>query len=203
METLDLELLEYFGQIMGERAEIVVHDYHTGEILWMHGNLTGRTVGEINDPQLIRKLEKNALDKKSHAIVGYRSMSESKIPLRSSIKFLLRENEPSYVVCVNEDISDFVQMEHVAQRMMGPAHDGETLAAAAQGSVENTVDAIIQEVITSVVPYSIQERATKLRILKKLDEKGVLKVRHVMPKVCAELNINQSTYYKYLKEIRT
>lgn len=202
MEELNFEVLEYMGEVFGDRVEIVVHDYHTGEILWIHGNLTGRAVGEINDPQVIRTLEKRAMAQGNHSVVRYRSMSKEKVPLRSSIKFLVRETGPSYVICVNEDISDFVQMEHAIQRVLGPVGEGETCGTSTPDSVKDTVDSIIQEVITSVVPYSIQERSTKLRILKILDEKGVLKVRHVMPKVCAELNINQSTYYKYLKEIR-
>lgn len=116
---------------------------------------------------------------------------------------IIRENgKPEYVLCINQDVSDYVQLKNLAESMLMSAVQNRELTRE-----ERTVDDIIRDIVneefSAVVPMNTGDRTVKLKILKRLDDKGVLKVRHIMPKICRELNINQSAYYEYLKEIRT
>lgn len=201
-----IELLEFAGKVMGEKTEIVLHDYSTGEILWMHGDVTGRKKGDINDPEVLNRVMSmygiSEDENESDSVIGYSSLSEARTPLRSSVHIIRENGKPEYVLCINQDVSDYVQLKNLAESMLMSAVQNRELTRE-----ERTVDDIIRDIVneefSAVVPMNTGDRTVKLKILKRLDDKGVLKVRHIMPKICRELNINQSTYYKYLKEIRT
>jgi predicted transcriptional regulator YheO len=202
IEGVDLKVLEYFGQIFGKRVELALHDFATGEILWMSGNLTGRNVGDVNDPALLEKFLDQARKNHSDSIVGYHSMSAAKLPLRSSIHFISQGEEIRYVLCVNEDLSSFAQMKRLADEMLELSETDRLLTEPDKDTVADSISEIINRVLVSIVPLSIEERSAKLQILRELDARGVLSVRHVVPRICRELKINQSTYYKYLRIIR-
>ena len=52
-------------------------------------------------------------------------------------------------------------------------------------------------------PSALGSKEVKLRILRKLEEKGVFQLKDSVPRVCELLDISQATLYNYLREIRT
>lgn len=194
----------FFSGILGERTEIVIHDMETGEILWIaHGEITGRKAGKADQLSAIRLMAQRAKEAAVPGqLIGYRSAGPEGMSLRSSNLFLPDESgEYRYSVCVNQDVSGLLMLEDWLTSIL---HAQEKPASPA--APEATVDALIMDILYAELerakPFSLDSREAKLRILKRLDEKGVFEVRHAGPKVCELLQIAQPTLYKYLKEIR-
>jgi len=63
---------------------------------------------------------------------------------------------------------------------------------------------VIADIIKTVgKPSALGSKEVKLRILRKLEEKGVFQLKDSVPQVCELLDISQATLYIYLREIRT
>ena len=63
---------------------------------------------------------------------------------------------------------------------------------------------LIADIIKTVgKPSALGSKEVKLRILRKLEEKGVFQLKDSVPQVCELLDISQATLYNYLREIRT
>ena len=63
---------------------------------------------------------------------------------------------------------------------------------------------VIADIIKTVgKPSALGSKEVKLRILRKLEEKGVFQLKDSVPQVCELLDISQATLYNYLREIRT
>ena len=62
---------------------------------------------------------------------------------------------------------------------------------------------VIADIIKTVgKPSALGSKEVKLRILRKLEEKGVFQLKDSVPQVCELLDISQATLYNYLREIR-
>ena len=203
-----LELLkqvgELFAALLGERAEVVIHDMESAQIVWIrNGSVTGRTVGRTEHNATIRFIEEqSARSDKTHYLAGYKSNVKNGKTLKSSNLFVKDENgELRYTMCINQDISQLEVMQGLLAQMTGTVS-----LTASVGEQEQTVEAITMRIILDEMerakPFSLDSREAKLSILKRLEEKGVFDVRHAVPKVCELLQIAQATLYKYLKEIK-
>lgn len=204
MDTLSLikKMADFFGDVMGDFTEVVVHDVRRDEIVWIkNGNVTGRKLGPASQSSAIRILEKRAEETGKDKLVGYRSASKSTAVMRSSNLFLHDDaGELEYVLCINQNITDLLQFQNRLEAMIGDA-------SPLQGSLEGAnIDEIALDLVAAEIerekPFSLDSREAKLSILSRLDEKGVFEVRGVIPKVCEMLQIAQPTFYKYIREIK-
>ena len=71
-------------------------------------------------------------------------------------------------------------------------------------SIVDYTHMVISDIIKDVgKPSTLGSKEIKLRILRKLDEKGVFLLKDSVPQVCELLDISQATLYNYLREIRS
>ena len=71
-------------------------------------------------------------------------------------------------------------------------------------SISDYTHLVIADIIKNVgKPSTLGPKEIKLRIIRKLEEKGVFQLKDSVPQVCELLDISQATLYNYLREVRT
>lgn len=133
---------------------------------------------------------------------GYKSFSRKGTPLRSASLFLRDSQERlDYILCVNQDISAYVDLQQMLDAFIGDR------PAVAQVQLEqDTLDDVVMKMILGEIarmkPADIDSKEAKLRLIKRLNEKGIFGARGAVGTVCELLHIAQPTLYKYLQEIK-
>lgn len=198
-----LRICEFLSKVLGPAVEIVLHDLVENKILWIaNGELTGRACGEESVPSTIRLLDEQATNTKRDYLLGYKSISVTGHPLRSSSLFIHDDTGLlHYSLCINQDISFLTSLQQYVDAALGAESTAVSGAPANQTIEEYTLSLIVSEV-EKAKPFKLDSRESKMAILRSLDQKGVFEVHRAVPKVCDSLQIAPATLYKYLKEIR-
>lgn len=200
MTHLLINILSIFSKSLGDNVEIVLHAAD-GEILWIsNGNLTGRELGDKNDPEILSKLKEQLKSEGDKNILVYPSYSTKNVPLKSTVA-LIECNNSEYFICLNQDLSAYFQIENTLVQFTSIFKSEPKNISGHIETIDDMISNILSEEILSITPLSLNSKETKLKILKKLNEKGILSVKGAMPKICAALHIGQATYYNYIKEL--
>ena len=69
-------------------------------------------------------------------------------------------------------------------------------------SLDDVVMKMILSEIALLKPLNLESKEDKLRIIQRLNEKGIFGARGAVGTVCELLHIAQPTLYKYLQEIK-
>ena len=133
---------------------------------------------------------------------GYKSFSRKGTPLRSASLFLRDSQERlDYILCVNQDISAYVDLQQMLDTFIG-----DRPAVAQVQPEQDTLDDVVMKMILGEIarmkPADIDSKEAKLRLIKRLNEKGIFGARGAVGTVCELLHIAQPTLYKYLQEIK-
>jgi predicted transcriptional regulator YheO len=193
----------------GPRCEVVLHDYHEwrrsgSTIVWIeNGHVTGRRVG---GPTTNLGLEAMRSGDPSPDRFDYRTRTRDGRVLRSSsIYFRNRAGELIGSLCVNLDISSYLEARSALDRIVGAGSEGtetevnETFA----DDIGEVLDALIQAAIarTGRTAGSLT-RDDKVEIVRHLDEKGAFLVKRAAERIARALGISRVTAYAYLEEAR-
>lgn len=201
-EKLLIKFCDFLTHVMGPQTEIVLHD-KAGTIIWIaQGHITGREVGQQD---LLPAMEMVARQRAAEGFdytTGYKSFSRKGTPLRSSSLFFRDEDgRLDYVLCVNQDISAYVNLQQMLDAFIG---DRPTVARVQpeQDTLDDVVMKMILGEIARLKPADIDSKEAKLRLIKRLNDKGIFGARGAVGTVCELLHIAQPTLYKYLQEIK-
>ncbi len=204
MEKQLLVFTRFLADLLGPDAEIVLHDMQTGQVISIeNAGVSERHLNQEEEPGSLRIL-RDLASTTEESLVGYRSLSKSGKPMRSSNLFI-RDDDGTllYIICVNQDISG---VDHLQKMLTFLSCQGTSPAPLTTDTPENTVEGLTTRLIfqemANMHAFSFDSKEARMEILKRLDEKGVFEVRRAVPKVCELLNISQATLYNYLKEIR-
>ena len=210
-EKLLIKFCDFLTHVMGPETEVVLHD-RDGYIIWIAGgHITGREVGQQD---LLPAMELVARQRAAEGFdytTGYKSFSRKGTPLRSASLFLRDSQERlDYILCVNQDISAYVDLQQMLDAFIG-----DRPAVAQVQPEQDTLDDVVMKMILgapSVLGYILQmlvgrpadidSKEAKLRLIKRLNEKGIFGARGAVGTVCELLHIAQPTLYKYLQEIK-
>jgi predicted transcriptional regulator YheO len=192
----------FLSQTLGEETEVVLHD-DTGRILWIaNGHLTGREAGMQEQKDSMDLLAKQALAQQTDFCTGYKSFSRQGKPLKSSSFFVRGEDgEVKYILCVNQDISTYVALRDQMSRLIGEA----TMFQAPNPGTDSLNDVIMKMILEEMErskPFDMDSREEKLRLIERLNSRGVFAARGATATVCELLHIAQPTLYKYLQKIK-
>ena len=199
-EKLLIKFCDFLTHVMGPQTEIVLHD-KAGTIIWIaQGHITGREVGQ---QELLPAMELVAKQRAAEGFdytTGYKSFSRKGTPLRSSSLFFRDgEGRLDYVLCVNQDISAYVNLQQMLDAFIG-----DRPAVAQVQPEQDTLDDVVMKMILGEIarmkPSDIDSKEAKLRLIRRLNEKGIFGARGAVGTVCELLHIAQPTLYKYLQE---
>ncbi len=201
-EKLLIKFCDFLTHVMGPETEVVLHD-RDGVIIWIaQGHITGRAVGQQDLLPAMELVARQRAMEGFDYTTGYKSFSRRGTPLRSSSLFFRDEaGKLDYVLCVNQDISAYVDLQRVLDAFIGDR------PAAAQvqpdrDSLDDVVMKMILGEISRMKPADIDSKEDKLRLIRRLNDKGIFGARGAVGTVCQLLHIAQPTLYKYLQEIK-
>ncbi|MEL6271221.1 MAG: PAS domain-containing protein [Chloroflexota bacterium] len=188
-------------KLFGASCEVVIHDFGNLDhsIVHLEGNITGRTVGGVATDLLLACVRN---DNTSRDMYNYRTQLASGRVMRSCTMFLRDETGYAYgAFCINFDISAFTQFHRYLENfvLMDTVDVNETFSDDVQG----TVHSILLETVNEMgAELPILTREEKVRLIARLDRKGIFQVKRSVPILADELGLSRSTLYNYLSEAR-
>ena len=201
-EKILIKFCDFISHLMGPQTEVVLHD-RTGKILWITGGeITGRAAGQQEQPSAMEMIARQQAAEGSDFCTGYKSFSRKGTPLRSSSLFFRDEKGAlDYVLCVNQDISAHVNLQEMLGAFIGDRPEVQQVQPD-NGSLDDVVMKMILGEIARLKPSDLESKEDKLRLIARLNEKGIFGARGAVGTVCELLHIAQPTLYKYLQELR-
>jgi predicted transcriptional regulator YheO len=201
LETLR-PLLEPMSKALGDRCEIVLHDFRQPEhsIVAIAGDVTGRRLGgSVTQIGLaIIRAGDEAEDEYNYVTKAPngRILKSSTVPLRDA------DGHVFGALCVNVDVTAMWMMSQSIQEMIGL--DAQTPQPV---TFVDDIDRVIGEVLqeeTKILgrPVTGLTRAERLQLIKALDYRGVFSLQRSVPQVAEHLGLSRATLYNDLREIR-
>ena len=201
-EKILIKFCDFISHLMGPQTEVVLHD-RTGKILWITGGeITGRAAGQQEQPSAMEMIARQQAAEGSDFCTGYKSFSRKGTPLRSSSLFFRDEKGAlDYVLCVNQDISAYVDLQEMLSAFIGDRPEVQQVQPD-NDSLDDVVMKMILGEIARLKPSDLESKEDKLRLIARLNEKGIFGARGAVGTVGELLHIAQPTLYKYLQELR-
>lgn len=202
-------MVEPLGQAMPSSSEVVLHDLSKlpDSIIAVHGNVTGRRVGDPATDLLLQRATAGNLDH----MLGYRTTLPDGRQMRSTtIVIRDREGTPVAALCINSDLSVWQSLNRIAGGMLGG--DGESATPADEPSDAPTevfardVDELAAHLIhTSIldqgVPVGLMKKEHKLAVVRDLQGRGIFLLRDAVEMLASSLQVTRFTIYNYLNEL--
>jgi len=217
MDNLELlkkyiPLIEFIAEICGPAYEVVLHDVSKPEasvIAIKNNHITGRKVGSpMTD--LALKILKNKQYVDKDYITNYDGYGEGGKNFLSSTYFIKNEKQELIgMICVNNDISDIKQLQDSYNAIMNrfkfreeDNKDETKYEEYIEKSLASVANSIIARTIKKVnVPAERMTIEEKIKIINDLDSEGIFLLKGSVSQVAKELNISESTVYRYLNKI--
>ncbi|MDW8173878.1 MAG: PAS domain-containing protein [Anaerolineae bacterium] len=189
-------------KLFGASCEVVIHDFTDLEhsIVHIEGNVTGRSIGGAATDLLLACVRNRNTGRDMY---NYRTQLNNGRVIRSCTMFLRDENGEAYgAFCINFDITPFTLMHrYLEENFVETSTEGvkETFA----DDLQDTVHSILVETMNEMsAELPILTRSEKVKLIARLDEKGVFQVKKSVSILADELGLSRSTLYNYLSEAR-
>lgn len=214
-----IPLVEFLGQALGERCEVVLHDLTVPEksiIAIANGNISGREIGGSVTDFLLKLLQRK---KKEHVtyLANYRGKGQNGRVCRSSSYFIQNEaGETIGTLCINVDITaymqakDFLEKElscvDFLQHMMTPVAD-----TTASGKIFENLHSTVDEVIGAMIDDRLAKYpacgsrlslAERLQLVSDLQSDGLFLLRGGISALAEKIDVSEPTIYRYLSKIK-
>lgn len=188
-------------KLLGQSCEIVIHDFSDLEhsIVHIEGNVTERSIGGAATDFLLACLRNNDTDKDRY---NYESQLSNGRVVRSCTIFLRDEAGTAYgAFCINYDITPFSLIHRYVENFM--MIETEEVTETFSDDLQSTVHTVLVETINEMgAELPILTRDERIRLIARLDEKGVFQVKKSVSILADELGLSRSTVYNYLSEAR-
>ncbi|GHV36816.1 hypothetical protein FACS1894187_12120 [Synergistales bacterium] len=202
------KFIKNLGNFLGEKCEIVVHDYRNGfehTITDIANNeVTGRNVGGCPSSAFIEKLENGGEEIERNPIYFIKHTKGKIIKCCST---LIRDADNNVIgaVCVNFDVSDFILSQNTVASFV--KYTPEVMEAGEDDILVKSVDELMDYYMgmaekTVGKPMSLMDKDEKIKALRYLDSKGVFKIAKANVSLSEALQISKYTLYSYLEEGR-
>ena len=209
-----LQLVNFFGEILGENVEIVLHDLTNLEesiIAITNGQISGRQLGgPVTD--LVLRMMKDAEFKDINYITNYQSEAKHGKMLHSAT-YLIRDEQSRVfgMMCFNFDYSEHYAIQQAVDKIMPKLmlnkeiNEKQTngISEKLNDSIEHLVSGSIQELtfFNEFVPQRLVQEE-KIDIVRGLQDKGVFLMKGAVLEVASQLQMSEATVYRYLSMIK-
>lgn len=207
-----IRFLEGLQKFLGDKCEIVVHDFRKGYdhslVYEFNAKLSGRKVGDSPRGGMISNLGKDIADFKDSMVFFYPG---AKGQMFKSCTTLVADKEHRIIgsVCLNLDVSGFLLAQNTIQNFV--RYDTETESAEpmnAKTVLEKNVDDVLayymqQSEALIGSPMLLMTKEEKIRALDYMDQRGIFKITKASNLLCDAFNISRYTLYNYLEEARS
>lgn len=201
----NLELLKQIASgihaLFGHQCEVVIHDFSDLEhsIAHIEGSLTGRSTGGAATDLILSHVRQGITEED---LYNYQTQLPSGRILKSCTIFIHDEHgETCGAFCINFDITPFVAF----QRTLGEftSTNNHEVSENLSDDLQSTIHAVLLETVAEMGgDLPILGRDEKVKLIARLDEKGLFQVKKSVMIIADELGLSRSTIYNYLGEIR-
>ncbi len=184
---------------LGDRCEVVIHDLSDLDrsIVWIEGDVTGRSVGGAATTLLLEELQK---PEPREEILGYAGYVAGKT-MRSSTVLFGEQGEPYAALCVNFDLTGFAAAQEMLQSLCRPITDQEDENFGQD--VTDILRTMVAEAAHEIgTPLPSMDKEQKVRLVGILDRRGAFRIKSAVPIVASYLGVSRFTVYNYLGEAR-
>lgn len=211
-------LVEPIGRSLPMSAEIVLHDLDLlpNSIVAVHGDVTGRRVGDPATDLLLERAVSGELD----TMVGYRTQLPDGRSMRSTT-MIIRDGagQPVAALCINSDMSMWHSLGRIAATMTetysdetAPPHlspvdradrtrNDEPLEVFARDVDELAAHLIHQAILEQGVAVDLMKKEHKLKVVRSLQGRGFFMLRDAVEMIASSLQVTRFTIYNYLNEL--
>lgn len=204
-----LNLVDFLADFLGDTAEVVLHDFSQLEnsvVAIKNSHISGRRIGSPAT-DLVLSVLNNKKDCTENYMTNYKSISASGIDLKSGSFFIKDEkNELIGMLCINIDISDFINLQKVLTAFIPQqtTHDNSTgFSETLSPSSNELTTTTIEKVVSSFnIPPERMDQNEKIQVVKQLNKMGIFLIKGVIPEVANTLNVSIATVYRYLSIVK-
>ena len=176
---------------LGETCEAVVHDGDHRIAYIANGHISGREQGQQMEESVFKYFE-----------------DETRANNGTVVRLTRKNNgelhKSTTMLCFTVNLTALDQAKKMLDSLMNVMPFDSPEAMGSDLTIADYSKLVIADIIKTVgKPSALGSKEVKLRILRKLEEKGVFQLKDSVPQVCELLDISQATLYNYLREIRT
>jgi predicted transcriptional regulator YheO len=186
--------------LLGRSCEVVIHDTSDLEnsIVWIEGDVTGRSVGGVMTGLGLERLRQGKLP----PLINYTTHTDSGKDLRSASIWLRDADDEIFgALCINLDVTP-VKAIQAFVRELAPDESRPELGEEFAADLGDMIDTMIAE-----CEYRLgcgadkMSRDQRIEVVRFLEERGSFQVRNSAPIVATRLGVSRKTIYNYLREI--
>ncbi|MDD5938033.1 MAG: PAS domain-containing protein [Clostridiales bacterium] len=215
------KLVEFLGLTLGPSYEITLHDINGKNstiVAIVNGSISGRDLDSPPTTMAMKAIADNAAGRDYR--INYNGLASGNKVLRSST-YYIKDNGGNLVgmLCINFDDSQFQDITRQLFLLIHPDNYVENNILVRQdvleeaalgedterfnGSVLSAADAVIQETLAEDgVPVDRLTQAEKIRIVARLEERGIFRLKGAVEHVSQTLSSSPASIYRYLSKVR-
>lgn len=213
-----LPMVNFISLIGGENCEVVLHDlsdYEHSVVAVSENNLTGRKVGDPITDLAIMVLHHDEYKNEPYVIdyLGYaKSVREDKEMTFRSSTFFIRDEQQEIVglLCVNIDVTDWLQAKHTIERLSGinkiidlNGKDNqekglkENLNVKTEDLIVNIFEEVFEKYESTEGKMHLEDRKN---LISDLNQRGYFKLKGAVTYVSLQIGVSEQSVYRYIKE---
>ncbi len=199
------QLADAIVVMFGHNCEVAIHDLTDlrRSIVYIAGEVTGRSIGAPATDLLIKELGKKSSDIKD--MYNYKTTTRDGRSIKSSTIFLRNENNDVIAAfCINLDTTDFFNAAQTLSAFFNNnhSHEGEVQETFAS-SIGETIEALFDQALVEIgkQPASMTT-VEKIHLTSILEDHGVFQMKGAVNQVAELTGVSNYTIYNYLKKIR-
>ena len=215
------KLVEFLGLTLGPSYEITLHDIRGKEssiVAIVNGSISGRDLDSPPTAMAMKAMMENAAGRDFHT--NYIGLAKSNKMLRSSTYYIKdEENKLVGMLCINFDDSEFQALSSQLFQLIHPDSyvenniviRSDVLSSFEDNdetehfgdSVTSAADSVIQEILDEEgVSVDQLTQAEKIRIVARLKEKGIFRLKSSVVHVSDVLRSSPASIYRYLNKVQ-
>lgn len=207
-----IRFLEGLQKFLGDKCEIVIHDYRKGYdhsiVYAFNAQLSGREVGGPPQSGMITQFG-NDIGPLKESVQSFSAGPKDQFYKKCTTLISDENNKIVGSVCLNLEISGFLLAQNAMQSLLQyPPQEPAAPLPESDSILTKNVDEILQHYVQQAEtivgkPMSLMNKEEKIRALDFLDQKGVFKITKTSVQLCEAFQISKYTLYNYLEEARS
>lgn len=202
-----MTFVDFLSEAYGQNCEVVLHEItekHSSIIAIKNGHISNRTVGIEKDDVLKKQIEISKGNSYStnrlHKTIEGGDMKSNSFFIKDSSGELIG------ILCVNIDLSSIISLNKLTEKflsefMYSTSNDNNKVFEEEE-TIEEYTYRIMRKIIQhSEIPVDRMNMEEKIDILRLLKEKGVFRIKGVVREVAKQLDVSETSIYRYLREI--
>lgn len=203
-EVLDIyiKMVPFLSEVLGTGTEVVIHDISDPEhsLIAIGNSLSGRQAGNPMSDLARDMAEHEAYSEKGYE-ANYPGHNQDKEFL-SSTYFIKNEGRLIGMLCINKDMTSVNEVSRSVRSLLSRFNlmpPDETTFSEDLGSPADIMRSRISDAISqSGIQPSRMSRQEKVRIVRELEDNGIMLMRGAAAEIARQLEISIPSVYRYL-----